>query len=68
MAAIVAKSECVLNDLTPDIFEMDENSCETSKERTDFTFPVDVSYITEMQEKNNILMADIKKRILINRS
>jgi hypothetical protein len=54
MKAIVAKSECVLDDLTPDIFEMAENFGEKSKDRTEFTSPMDMSYITEIQEKDNI--------------
>jgi hypothetical protein len=33
---------------------MAENFGETSKDRTEFTSPIDMSYIIEMQEKDNI--------------
>jgi hypothetical protein len=61
MAATMARSPCILNHLDPDVFENAENFGETTKERDDYTFPMDMPYITEMQEKDKRLMTEIKK-------
>jgi hypothetical protein len=45
MAAIVARSPCILNDLDPGVFENAEKFVETTKEHDDYTFPVDIYYI-----------------------
>jgi hypothetical protein len=61
MAAIMVRSPCILNELDPDIFENAENFGETTEERNDYTFPMDMPYIAEMQEKDKHLMTEIKK-------
>jgi hypothetical protein len=61
MALIMTRSLRILNDLDPDIFENAENFGETTKERDEYTFPMDTLYIAEMQEKEKRLMTEIKK-------
>jgi hypothetical protein len=61
MAAIMARTECILNDLDPDVFENAEKFGGTTKERTGCTFPMNMPYIAEMQEKDRRLMTKIKK-------
>ena len=61
MAAIMVRTDCIKDDLDPDVFENAENFGETTKERSDYTFPMDMPYIAEMQEKDSRLMKEIKK-------
>jgi hypothetical protein len=55
------RTEYILNDLEPYVFENHENFGETTKERTDYNFTMDMPYISEMQKKNKRLMTEIKK-------
>jgi hypothetical protein len=52
MAAIMARYLCILNDLDPDVFENAKNFGETTKERDECIFPMDMPYIAETQEKD----------------
>jgi hypothetical protein len=61
MTSIMAINECLFDDPTPNILEIGENFGETIKEHTNYTFPMDMPYISEMQEKDKILMAYIQK-------
>jgi hypothetical protein len=45
MAATLTRTECILDELDPDLFENAKNFGESTEERTDYTFPVDTSYI-----------------------
>jgi hypothetical protein len=51
----------VINDIDPALFENAENFGETTKERNDSIFPMDMPYIAEMQKKYKRLMTDINK-------
>jgi hypothetical protein len=61
IAAIMARTECILSDLDPDVFENAEHFGETTKECTDYTFPMDMPYIAEIQEKDKHLLIEFKK-------
>jgi hypothetical protein len=61
MAAILARSKCSVGEISFDNLEMADNFGLSVQERTGYTFPMSVSYLTEMQEQDKKAMRDIKK-------
>jgi hypothetical protein len=62
MAARITRAGCILDTLLILIFfENAENFGESTKERSDYTFPMDMHCIAEMQDTDNLLLAEIKK-------
>jgi hypothetical protein len=60
MVAIIARRESCNIELTSDSFEMAENFG-VEKTDSDYTFPIKIPSMSEMQEIDNTLMAKNKK-------
>ena len=61
MVAFITRTPNLEQTLTPDHFEMAENFGIDTKERNDYTFPMDIPYIAEKQKEDKRLMTEIKK-------